>query len=224
VADALTMRLGLQWNEDLPYSDPRNSEIAMELADDRYRYVLSRPIVADPGTQWRYSGGATALLAGLIARGSGGSLMDYARAKLLAPLGIDDAEWVMGVNGREEAAASGLRLSPRDLAKIGQLVLNGGRWGERQVVPADWLTQSFTTHAPFDDEIVVGYGYHWWLGRHVVSGKPWYGAFGNGGQRLFIAPSLNIVIAVTAGNYNQAAAWKTPVAVQIEVLSALNRQ
>lgn len=221
VAHALTMQLGLEWNEDLPYSDPRNSEIAMEMADDRYRYVLSRPIVAAPGKEWRYTGGATALIAHLIARGSGTTLMDYAREKLLGPLGITDAEWIIGMNGREEAAASGLRMRPRDLAKIGQLVLNRGRWGDQQLVPADWLDQSFTQHANFDDEVVVGYGYQWWLGRHVHGGKPWYGAFGNGGQRLFIAPSLDIVIAVTAGNYNQPDAWRVPVAVQITVLSAL---
>lgn len=116
ISHALGMTMGLQWDEDLPYSDPRNSEIAMERSSDRYRYVLEQPIVAPPGERWCYSGGATALLGHLIAQGSGMPLLDYARHKLFAPLGIDQAEWTPGTNG-EAAAASGLRLRARDLAR-----------------------------------------------------------------------------------------------------------
>ena len=67
------MTLGLDWNEDLPYTDPRNGEIAMERAPDRVRYVLERPLLDAPGTTWRYCGGATALLAALL-RASGDRL------------------------------------------------------------------------------------------------------------------------------------------------------
>ena len=225
VADALTMRLGLEWNENLPYTDRRNSETAMEFADDRAQFVLSRPIVNEPGTRWQYSGGATALLAELIAQGSGQSLLDYARAKLFVPLGITEAEWVKGIQGKSEAAASGLRLRPRDLARIGQMVLNRGRWNGKQVVNASWLDRSFEQHVRFDRESgIVGYGYHWWLGRHRDSGKPWYSALGNGGQWLLIEPNLNIVLVVTAGNYNQPTARKVPADVQTIVLSALEIQ
>jgi CubicO group peptidase (beta-lactamase class C family) len=70
VAHALTMTLGTEWDESLPYSDPRNSEITMERAPDRYRFVLERPIVTEPGSRWNYNGGATAVLAHLIAKGS----------------------------------------------------------------------------------------------------------------------------------------------------------
>lgn len=211
VADALTMRMGTEWNEDLPYTDPRNSEIAMEMAPDRYRFVLDRPMVAEPGTVWAYNGGATAILARLIALGSGKPLFDYAQEKLLRPLGIKDAEWVAGFDG-EAAAASGLRLRPRDLARIGQLVLNDGRWDGKQVVPADWLKASFTPRArAFED---VEYGYQWWLG----SSRPWISGIGNGGQRLYIAPQFDLVVVVMAGNYNRPDAWKVPVAVIAEVV------
>ena len=100
VADALGMSMGLAWNEDLPYNDPRNSEIAMERSADRIRYVLDRPIVAAPGTQWRYNGGTTVLLADLITRGSGLPLLRYAQDKLFTPLGITEAEWTAGPSGR----------------------------------------------------------------------------------------------------------------------------
>ena len=114
-------------------------------------------MVSEPGTQWCYNGGATALLGRLIAQGSGLSLREYAEEKLLAPLGVADCEWVQGSDG-EFGAASGLRLRPCDLAKIGQLVLDGGRWRRTQIVPAAWLEQSFRTRAKVND--IVDYGYH----------------------------------------------------------------
>jgi CubicO group peptidase (beta-lactamase class C family) len=156
VAHALSMMLGMEWNEEPSY-DPRNSEHVMEVADDRYRFVLGRPMVAEPGTRWTYNGGATALLAKLIAKGSGRSLRDFAQEKLLAPLGIAELDWVRGQD-REFSAASGLRLRPRDLARIGQLVLDGGRWRGTRIVPADWLEQSFRTRASWTTAITGGSG------------------------------------------------------------------
>ena len=217
IAHALSMTLGTEWDESLPYTDPRNSEIAMEMAPDRYRFVLERPIVGEPGSRWVYNGGATALLARLIAEGTGSQLHDYARKKLFAPLGITDTEWVPGMNG-EPAAASGLRMRPRDLAKVGQLVLDGGRAGERQVVPADWLAASFEPRVPSVEELA--YGYQWWLWPRESrgDGRRWMAAFGNGGQRLTIMPHLDLVLVVTAGNYNQPDAWKVPVAITADIL------
>jgi CubicO group peptidase (beta-lactamase class C family) len=214
IAHVLTMTMGLQWDESLPYSDPRNSEIAMENAADRYRFILDRPIIRPPGEAWTYSGGATALLGHLIANGSGKSLSDFARERLFAPLGIDDFVWIKGSNGRE-AAASGLRLKPRDLAAIGQLLLDKGNYEGRQVVPAHWLQQSLTLHTRTNDGL--GYGYQWYLGRDQ-SGAPWFGAFGNGGQRLVVAPRHGLVIAITAGNYNKADGWRMPVRLTNELV------
>ncbi|WP_205944871.1 serine hydrolase domain-containing protein [Pelagibius litoralis] len=215
VKHALTMTLGLAWDESLPYSDPRNSEIAMEMADDRYRYILERPIIAEPGTKWTYSGGSTALLAHLISRGSGKPLIDVAREKLFAPLGITRSSWTPGLNG-EAAAASGLRLTARDLARIGQMVLNQGRWGDRQVVPEDWLRDSFIHHVPSEDSLF--YGYQWWLGKGSRDGRNWIAGFGNGGQRLVVIPDLDLVLVVLAGDYNQRDAWKISVRIMTEIL------
>lgn len=221
VAHALSMMLGTEWDETQLYYDPRNSEHAMELAEDRYRFVLDRPMVAEPGTKRVYNGGATALLGRLIAKGTGHSLPDYAQEKLLGPLGITEFEWVQGRDG-EYIAASGLRLRPRDLAKIGQLVLDSGRWHNRPLVPADWLEQSFRTRAKVDD--FVDYGYHWWLGPQPADGRRWVAGFGNGGQRLAVFPRLELVVVVMAGNYNRPEAWKLPVAIITEaVIPALRR-
>jgi CubicO group peptidase (beta-lactamase class C family) len=85
IAHALTMSLGLEWNEDIPYQDPANSEIQMERAADRYRYILSRPFVADPGARWIYGAAATALIGKLIQNGTGQSLPEFARGQLVRP-------------------------------------------------------------------------------------------------------------------------------------------
>src|SRR5215471_17132577 len=90
LAHVLSMSLGTEWDElTLPYGDPRNSEVAMELSPDRYRYVLARPLVGDPGVKWTYNGGCTALLGRLITKGTGDTLPDYARRVLFDPLDLD---------------------------------------------------------------------------------------------------------------------------------------
>jgi CubicO group peptidase (beta-lactamase class C family) len=204
VGHVLTMTLGTEWDEQLPYTDPRNSEIAMERAPDRYRFILERPIVAPPGTRWIYNGGATALLGRLIARGTGRTLPEFARAALLDPLGIGPTDWITGADGTP-SAASGLRLRPRDLARIGQLVLDGGASDGRRIVPAAWLAQAL------EPRVAIGgttrYGYQWYLDAFPI-GSPahdarWVGANGNGGQRLYVLPELKLAVAITAGNYNR---------------------
>lgn len=205
VRHVLTMTLGLDWNEDAPYTSLENSEIAMEFADDRYRYILERPVVAEPGTTWRYTGGATALLGYLIEKGTGTSLPDFARKNLFDPLGIDTFVWMAGKDG-VASAASGLRLRPLDLARIGQLSLDGGRCNDREIVPSSWLEESLTPHVEIGPGFL--YGYQWYCGSlQLDSPQPntrirWYGAIGNGDQRLWVLPQLQLVVVMTAGNYN----------------------
>ena len=119
IQHVLTMTMGTDWDESsLSYSDPRNSETAMDNAPDRYRYILERPVVDTPGAHWTYCGGATALLARMIAKGSGRTLHEFARENLFDPLGMGPTEWATGPDG-EPFAASGARMSVRDLARIG---------------------------------------------------------------------------------------------------------
>ncbi len=217
ISHALGMTMGLQWDEDLPYSDPRNSEIAMERSSDRYRYVLEQPIVAPPGERWCYSGGATALLGHLIAQGSGMPLLDYARHKLFAPLGIDKAEWTPGTNG-EAAAASGLRLRARDLARIGQLVLQQGEWQGRALVPRHWIVQSMQPRV--DAWPGLRYGHHWYVGQ-TRAGLAYYMAIGLGGQRLVVVPQQSLVYAVFMGNYDSPQQVQRVGAVQGLIAAAL---
>ena len=202
--------MGTDWDEtSLVYSDPRNSETAMDNALDRYRYILERRVVDTPGAHWTYCGGATALLARIIAKGSGKTVHEFARENLFDPLGLGPTEWATGPDG-EPFAASGARMSVRDLAGIGLMMLHGGKVGERAVVPADWVTRCITPVISADE--IRRYGYQWFL-LDIAFGKPkgWavgrlermWMAQGEGGQRLLIIPALQLVIAMTAGNYGK---------------------
>jgi CubicO group peptidase (beta-lactamase class C family) len=206
IAQAMTMTLGTDWDEEISYDDPRNGQTAMEAAPDRYRYVLEQPIVAVAGDRWIYCGGATVLIGKILERGIGGSVHDYARAVLFDPLGIGPTDWRTG-RGGERNFASGLAMRPRDLVRIGQMMLDGGKADGRQIVPADWLEASFKPAVKINDR--RQYGYHWYLGNAAFVSPEgrrrarWIGAIGNGGQRLFVLPELELVAVITAGNYNQ---------------------
>ena len=222
VRHALTMTLGTEWDEmTIPYTDPRNSEIAMYNAADPYRYVLERPIEEPPGVRWIYNGGATALLGRIIARGTGQRLDEFAREVLFAPLGISAFEWIENRNGYA-IAASGLRMTPRDLARIGVVVLHGGRHEGRQIVPEGWLQAAFEPAVSMPDG--RRYGYQWYLNSFLrndggrIRREPAISAMGNGGQRLFILPGLDLVIAVTAGNYDAIEQWRPPLILVRDVL------
>lgn len=209
VRHALAMKMGTDWNEQLPYTSAENSEIAMELAPDRYRFVLDRPLVQVPGTAWTYNGGATAVIAHLIAKGAGRPIDDYARDKLFGPLGITEFDWARGADG-VPSAASGLRMTIHDLGKIGRMMMAGGTWEGRQIVPQSWVALSLTPHA--EPEPGIRYGLFWWLSGE---GDPpyWAAGFGNGGQRLFFNKGSELVVVVFAGNYNRPDAWQLPVKI-----------
>ncbi len=202
----LTMSSGIKWDETLPWTDPNNDEPHLAFDADPIGYVLGKPIAAPPDTLWIYNGGGTDLLGNIIERVTGKSLEAFAREALFQPLGITDLEWKTYKNG-QIAAAAGLRLRPRDAAKIGQLVLNRGQWNGRQIVSADWIAQSITPR--FQAVGYFGgtlfYGYQWWMGRSLSEGKEvkWVAAFGWGGQRIFIVPDLDLVMMTTAAQYGK---------------------
>jgi CubicO group peptidase (beta-lactamase class C family) len=210
----LSMTLGLEWDElTIPYGDLRNSENAMEAAPDRFRFILERSIVGEPGAKWTYCGGATALLGRLIAKGTGEPLLAYCRRVLFDPLDFGPAEWTTGRDG-EPHTASGLRLLPRDLLKIGQLVLAGGMWNGKEIVPPDWVKRVTTPVVVIDRG--RSYGYHWYMGDGVpLLPQHWVGGIGWGGQRLFAFPALDLVVAMNCGNYRKAGMEQSRVAIAV---------
>ena len=218
---ALTMSAGLDWNESIPYTDPRNDEIGMTRSIDPVRYVLSRPFVAEPAAVWNYNGGLTQLLGTIVQRSTGQPLADYAHTVLFEPLKISDVEWVGDLAG-VPAAASGLRLRPRDLAKIGSLYLHEGRWRGRQIVPAAWVRESTRRHLALRPAVSAfgthGYGYQWWHNCYRTGWATFetYTAAGNGQQRVFAVPELDLVMTVLAGRYNDPTATGLPLRLLLE--------
>ena len=197
---ALTMSMGLKWVEATPATgDYNNDEARMHMAWDPCRYVLGRSVTAPAGQQFFYNTGALTLVSAIIRKATGRPLDEFARATLFEPLGITSAEW-MRVRGDTDAGG-GLRLRARDMAKIGQLVLAGGRWNDRQIVSKAWIETS--TALKLKATNARSYGYLWWLGRSLLDRREvhWIGALGRGGQAMRIVPELDLVVVVTAGYY-----------------------
>lgn len=195
----LTMSSGLKWRES-GVGFP-NDEDRLAWKDSPTRFVLSRPFVAAPGSTFTYNSGGTVVLADILSRVTGQPWTDFARTALFEPLGITDVEWITDYRGRP-MANSGLRLRPRDMAKLGRLVLDHGAWKDRQLVPAAWIDASLQPrlNTGFDG---TQYGYQWWTGTVNWKGRPlpWRAAFGNGSQRIFVVPELDLTVVVTAGAY-----------------------
>ena len=204
VRHLLEMSAGLDWDEDVPATDPANGEIRLWRADDHLRAALEPDVLFEPGAHWTYSGGCSELLGAIIQKATGTSLDRFAGETLFEPLGIRDIDWLPHRDGRP-SASGGLRLCSPDLAKIGQLAACGGRWNGDAVIASSWIEDSFAPKIGAADRLFF-YGYHWWLGRSLVSRREirWAAGIGLGGQRLFVVPELELSVVVTAGHYNDA--------------------
>ncbi len=203
----LTMTTGLDWNEKIPYTNPKNDEIQMTYSKNPIAYVLNKPLKNTPGVKFNYSGGATQILAEIIERVSNTSLDKFANDHLFLPLGIKKFEWkkfsVWG-GANKFAAPSGLRLTSRDLLKIGLLYQNNGKWRDKQVLSEEWIKQSFSPKigVPVSNS---AYGYQFWMWSDVILKNKIkiVRANGNGGQNIFWDLKNDLIVVTTAGNYNK---------------------
>ncbi len=205
--DLLVMRSGLKWDESTyPYTDSRNDHSAMNESTDQVHFVLSRPLVGEPGDQHKYNSGVSIVIGDILRKATGLHADDFAHKHLFEPLGITDYWWYRYPSGAVQTGG-GLRLRPRDMAKIGQLFLNEGKWGEEQIVSKVWINDSrqYNREWKADFPRSTGYGYQWWLTNQIESGKvvPIVNANGRGGQYIFIMPSLQMVAVFTGWNDNR---------------------
>jgi CubicO group peptidase (beta-lactamase class C family) len=192
--DCLSMTAGLAWDESLPYTDPRNDHVAMNNAGDPIRYVLERPLATKPGTRFLYSSGISIVLGEVIHKASGLRADEFAERHLFAPLGIRDYHWERYPN-QVVQTGGGLSLRPRDMAKIGLLALNSGRWRGTQIVSEAWVRESIRQQAPD-----LPYGYQWWLLGEPPQPAAAYAALGRGGQFIIVLPELKMVAVFTGWN------------------------
>jgi CubicO group peptidase (beta-lactamase class C family) len=122
------------------------------------------------------------------------------RRSIFGPLGIDRVEWPQTAQGTA-MTGGGLQLTARDLAKLGRLTLSGGRYGDRQVLPSQWVADSIRPHARIDE--TTEYGYLWWLRSFSGAGREHRSHYmsGMGGNRVHVIPELGLVIVVTSQNF-----------------------
>jgi CubicO group peptidase (beta-lactamase class C family) len=193
----LTMTAGLEWNEDLPYNDPKNSADVMEATHDWVQYVINQPMAAEPGKVFAYSSGVTQLLSHIFKKATGKGVDEYAAQSLFQPLGIR-YHWKHSPTGLPDTEG-GLYISSASLAKIGFLFLKNGMWEGRQIVPAEWVKASVVSAMSVEDEgRHWGYGFQWWLQPWGKSpGKFAWAARGFGGQELRVVPEYNLIVVLT---------------------------
>lgn len=204
VEDLLTMRSGTDYHERGP-SSPHSQLNRRARGWDRF--YLDRPMVAEPGSRFQYDSGGVILLSSLIERRTGLHADRFADRHLFAPLDIRERRWFKNREGHPHTGG-GLDLRPRDMAKLGLLYLRKGRWGERQVVPADWVERSVRRHVEVNRHPHnVGYGYLWWIHEPDPggsSGEEIWAAQGFRGQYIFVVPEHDMVVVVTGGTRSYA--------------------
>jgi len=199
----LTMTSGWDWNQfNYSWNDRRNDAANMYKCDDVVKYILERPINAKPGLKFNYSNGEPTIM-GVVLRNAGNMEVDkYAELHLFNPLGITEYQWSRYPDGSLETDG-GLKLCSRDLLKVGILLLKNGNWYGNQIISENWVLESTKSRISLSPE--RGYGYYWNEMKYDFQGSSENAIFipGDGGQFLAIFPSLDMVIAFTAGIYDK---------------------
>jgi CubicO group peptidase (beta-lactamase class C family) len=221
--DLLTMRSGIEWREDTPYTDQSNSCILMEASQEWVPFVLGHPMDADPGSVWEYNSGASVLLGKIVEVATGQRVDDWTAEYLFGPLGIRDYHWKITPSG-EVDTEGGLYLSAHDLARIGYLLLRRGMWREMRVVSEAWVAVSTSPVVkdivPENGRADAGYGYQWWVPDHNGEEAQVFAGNGYGGQFLLVAPAYDIVAVFNGWNIHGGARSSTWRALQERILPA----
>jgi len=201
---ALMMSAGLDWREKgVSYTNPLNDAIRMNKSGDMYGYVLSRDIDQSkrPGEKFEYTSGLSILLGGVLLQETGMPIDKYAEQTLFKQLGIENYYW--SSHADQVHTGGGLSMRPRDLLKLGQLVLDSGCWNGKQVISESWIRESTKAHLTVEGSRKGrGYGYQWWRDMFYVDqkGYPAIYASGYGWQLLWVIPDLEMVVLVLHHN------------------------
>lgn len=203
IKDLLTMRAGLETTSMHNYG-------RWVTSDNWVHYALDQPMKEEQGgDKMVYSTGTSHLLSVIISRAGGMSTKAFAEKYLFEPMDIEAGGWDRDPQGYY-MGGNNMALKPRDMLKIGQMILDGGTWNGQQIVSGEWLRDSFQTYTrsnynPYD------YGYMWWS-KPVGSYQTFF-AWGHGGQYIFMIPELDSVVVITSTLYNtdQRRSYKGPI-------------
>ena len=188
VEHLLTMQTGLESTSGRNYG-------AWVTSGNWVRYALRQPLIADPGTTMEYSTGNSHLLSALLTRVTKQSTWQFAQQGLARPLGFTLNRWPQDPQGIY-FGGNEMLMTPRQMLAFGELYLNEGRAGDRQLFPPDWVKRSFVPRGRSRWGSDREYGYGWWI--RSLSGRPAYYAWGYGGQFIFVVPSASLVMVTTS--------------------------
>jgi CubicO group peptidase (beta-lactamase class C family) len=207
----LTMTSGLEWDEwSAPLSSADNDAVGIWFSDkDPISFILERPLVDEPGTSFTYNGGNQIVLGEIIKYATNMTIDEFSGKYLFEPLGTDSFDWWEQFENGVFEAAGGLKMTPRDMVKIGVTFLNSGIWNGEQIISEQWVEKSATPYAdnegidvPGTDKRNVGYSYTWWTKEYPESDMFYAGGWG--GQNIFVFPELNVVVVTTGGTYTSS--------------------
>jgi len=192
VQHLLNMTSGLAWDEG--FAEGRLSITRLRRNRDWVRYILDLPMTNRPGETFYYNSGNSHLLSALITQLTGGTAEDFASTRLFGPLGITNYSWPRDPLG-QSYGGWGLSLKPRDMAKIGYLYLRHGRWGDKELLPPQWIeTISHATvnmNLPADRDL--RYANQFW----ALPDKHVFMTSGYQCQVIMVLPDLDIVVVTT---------------------------
>jgi CubicO group peptidase (beta-lactamase class C family) len=198
----LTMTSGLAWDAAMDWP-------TLIASDDWIAMTLGLPVTGVPGETYVYNTGGSHLLGVMIAAAVGQPLERFAQSRLFAPLGMRPDGWMRSPQG-EVNGGSGLRLRPRDMAKLGYLYRRQGAWNDERIVAADYVADATRWQSAGDATGGwAGYGYQWWI-TATDAGDPAYFALGYGGQHVFVVPALDLVVVAAIERRVPPEALRTP--------------
>jgi CubicO group peptidase (beta-lactamase class C family) len=221
IRDLLNMRSGLDADDDDPAS-PGN-ETRLDESTDWIKSVYAVPMKTPPGKKYVYVSINAFLVGAIIENASKMHLDEFAKQNLFGPLGITRYEWRRVPIDRTTGQGN-LKITTRDEAAIGQLFLQNGQYRDRQIVNPAWVDRCIASQVPISgvDPYADFYGYMWYTKAEPVGDRsiPVHFASGNGGNKIYVVPSLDLVVAITSSAYNQKYGQKRSQDILLEVLSA----
>lgn len=220
VKDVLTMRSGLAAFDEDPAS-PGNED-KLDVAPDPLAFLRSVPRADPPGSRYRYNS-LTAYSAGVVvAKATARSMADFARTSLFRPLGIRRWQWAADAAGYTKGQGN-LSLTARDFATIGEMVRGEGLYRGRRIVSAGWIRDALAPKVSISDSdpYAEGYGYFWYSKVQQIDGRPVPVSFasGNGGNKIYVVPSRNMVVAITSSAYGHGYGQRRSEAILKAILS-----